>query len=78
MFAILSTPWQPSTHAEPVRVDPEILDARRARRRARVIKRLLTVVERLLEDEQSYLELKVERIIERGRDGPLDLLQLFR
>jgi AcrR family transcriptional regulator len=55
-----------SENAQPLRVDPAILDARRARRRARVIRRLLTVVERLLEDEQSYLDLKVERIIEEG------------
>jgi AcrR family transcriptional regulator len=52
--------------AQPVRVDPAVLDARRARRRARVVKRLLTVVEALLVDEESYLDLKVERIIEQG------------
>jgi AcrR family transcriptional regulator len=53
-------------HSQPVRVPAEVLDERRARRRARVVRRLLAVVERLLEDEQSYLDLKVERIIEEG------------
>lgn len=52
-------------NAEPVRVDPAILDARRARRRARVTDRLLTVVEQLLEEQDSYLELTVDQIIER-------------
>lgn len=50
---------------EPVRVDPAILDARRTRRRARVIARLLAVVEQLLEEQDSYLELTVDQIIER-------------
>jgi AcrR family transcriptional regulator len=50
---------------EPTRVDPAILEARRARRRTRVISRLLVVVERLLEVEDSYLELPVERILEQ-------------
>jgi AcrR family transcriptional regulator len=44
-----------------------VLDARRARRRTRVIARLLTVVEQLLEEQHSYHELTVEDII--GRDG---------
>jgi AcrR family transcriptional regulator len=52
---------------EPVRVDPAILDARRARRRERVIARLLPVVERLLEEQDSYLELTVDQIL--ARDG---------
>jgi AcrR family transcriptional regulator len=47
-------------------IDAVVLDERRARRRARVIRRLLTVVERLLQEEESYLDLKVERIIEEG------------
>jgi AcrR family transcriptional regulator len=50
---------------EPIRVDPAILDARRARRRTRVVARLLTVVEQLLEEQDSYLELTVDQIIER-------------
>jgi TetR/AcrR family transcriptional regulator, ethionamide resistance regulator len=51
--------------ADPVRVDPAVLDARRARRRVRVLARLLPVVERLLEETDSYLELTVDQIIER-------------
>jgi AcrR family transcriptional regulator len=39
---------------------------RQARRRARVVKRLIAVVEDLLREESSYLELKVEDIIQRG------------
>jgi AcrR family transcriptional regulator len=50
-----------------VRVDPAILDERRARRRVRIVRRLLAVVERLLEHEDSYLDLKVERIL--AEDG---------
>jgi AcrR family transcriptional regulator len=50
---------------EPVRVDPEVLDARRARRRARIIMRLLAVVEELLQEQDSYHHLKVDQIIER-------------
>ena len=48
------------------RVDPAVLEERRARRRARVVNRLLGVVERLLEQEDSYLDIPVERIIEQG------------
>lgn len=44
-------------------VDPEVLEQRRARRRERLIKRLLAVVEGLLEEQTSYLELPVERIL---------------
>jgi AcrR family transcriptional regulator len=50
---------------EPVRVDPAILDARRARRRVRIVNRLLAVVERLLQERDSYLELSVDQIIEQ-------------
>ena len=52
-------------HRAPVPVDPAILDARRARRRARLIARLLPVVELLLEEQDSYLELTVDQILER-------------
>ena len=45
-------------------VAPKVLAVRRERRRARVVKRLLRVVEELLEDEDSYHELTVERILE--------------
>jgi TetR/AcrR family transcriptional regulator, ethionamide resistance regulator len=48
----------------PVRVDPAILAERRARRRSRVVKRLVGVVESLLDREESYLELTVDQIIE--------------
>src|SRR5581483_4916164 len=51
--------------ADAVRVDPEILEARRARRRIRLIARLLPVVEALLEERGSYLELTVDQILER-------------
>jgi AcrR family transcriptional regulator len=56
-----------ATAPAPVRVDPEVLGARRARRRLRVVARLLRVVEELLEAQDSYSELTVEEII--GRDG---------
>jgi hypothetical protein len=46
-----------------VPVDPAILSERRARRRARVVARLLTVVERLLAEQDSYSELTVEEIL---------------
>jgi AcrR family transcriptional regulator len=49
-----------------VPVEPAVLQERRTRRRERVVQRLVPVVERLLDDEDSYLELKVERIIEAG------------
>ena len=52
---------------EPIRVDPAILGARRARRRERVTARLLMIVEQLLEEQDSYSELTVEEII--ARDG---------
>lgn len=45
-------------------VNPEVLAQRRERRRRRVVQRLLVVVESLLREEPSYLELKVERILE--------------
>jgi TetR/AcrR family transcriptional regulator, ethionamide resistance regulator len=48
------------------RVDPAVLEERRARRRARVVARLLPIVEQLLDEEDSYLDLKVERILEEG------------
>lgn len=45
---------------------PAAVEERRALRRERVVRRLVPVVERLLDDEESYLDLKVERIIEAG------------
>jgi AcrR family transcriptional regulator len=60
------------------------MEARRARRRERVVRRLVPVVEALLDEEESYLALKVERIIEAGEmarstfyayfDGKADLI----
>lgn len=47
-------------------VEPAVLEQRRARRRERVVRRLVGVVEQLLADEDSYLDLKVERIIAAG------------
>lgn len=44
--------------------DAEVLAQRRARRRARVIKRLLAAFEALLEREESYLALTVEQILQ--------------
>jgi AcrR family transcriptional regulator len=49
-----------------VPTDPAVLAERRNRRRARVVKRLLTAVEQLLEEEESYLDISVEQILERG------------
>jgi TetR/AcrR family transcriptional regulator, ethionamide resistance regulator len=46
-------------------VAPAVLEQRRARRRARVVARLLGVVEQLLAERGSYLELSVEEILER-------------
>jgi AcrR family transcriptional regulator len=46
-----------------VPVDPAILSERKARRRARVVARLLAVVERLLMEQDSYSELTVEEIL---------------
>jgi AcrR family transcriptional regulator len=45
-------------------VDPQVLAERRRRRRQRLVNRLLVVVESLLAQETSYLELTVERILE--------------
>ena len=55
-----------TTTTERRRQDPALLEKRRARRRARVVARLLPIVERLLDEEDSYLDLKVERILEEG------------
>jgi AcrR family transcriptional regulator len=60
------TPDPDEERRAPVRVDPAVLDVRRARRRVRVIARLLTIVEELLETRDSYSELTVEEIIARG------------
>lgn len=53
-----------TSETEPRRVDPAVLEERRARRRARVVARLVPVVEALLDEESSYLDVKVDRILE--------------
>jgi AcrR family transcriptional regulator len=50
----------------PRRVDPAVLEQRRARRRERVVSRLLGVVERLLDEQDSYLDITVEQILAAG------------
>ncbi len=52
--------------SEPRRVDPAVLEQRRARRHDKVIARMLGVVEGLLQEQDSYLDLSVEQIIEAG------------
>lgn len=52
------------TSSEPRRVDPVVLEQRRARRRERVVARLVGVVERLLEEHGSYLDITVDQILE--------------
>jgi TetR/AcrR family transcriptional regulator, ethionamide resistance regulator len=55
-----------SPESEPRRVDPAVLEQRRARRHDKVIARMLGVVEGLLTEQDSYLDLSVEAIIEAG------------
>nr|WP_028984582.1 TetR/AcrR family transcriptional regulator [Sporichthya polymorpha] len=55
-----------SPESEPRRVDPAVLEARRARRHDKVVARMLGVVEGLLREQDSYLDLSVEQIIEAG------------
>jgi AcrR family transcriptional regulator len=50
----------------PRRVDPIVLEQRRARRHDKVVARMLGVVEALLKEQDSYLDLSVEQIIEAG------------
>lgn len=52
--------------SEPRRVDPAVLEQRRARRHDKVVARMLGVVEGLLKEQDSYLDLSVEAIIEAG------------
>lgn len=47
-------------------MDPEVLQARRARRHDKVVARMLGVVEDLLREHDSYFDLSVEQIIEAG------------
>jgi AcrR family transcriptional regulator len=48
------------------RVDPAVLEERRARRHDKVVARMIGVVEALLRETDSYLDLSVEQIIEAG------------
>lgn len=52
--------------SESRRVDPAVLEQRRARRHDKVVARMLGVVEALLKEQDSYLDLSVEQIIEAG------------
>ncbi len=52
--------------AETRRVDPVLLEQRRAARHDKVVTRMLGVVEALLREQDSYLDLSVEQIIEAG------------
>lgn len=51
---------------EPRRVDPAVLEERRARRLDKVVARMTEVVEALLREQDSYLNLSVEQIIDAG------------
>jgi AcrR family transcriptional regulator len=51
---------------EPRRVDPAVLEERRARRHGKVVARMTEVVEGLLHHQDSYLDISVEQIIEAG------------
>jgi AcrR family transcriptional regulator len=56
----------PTVQTPPRRVDPAVLERRRAARHDKVVARMLGVVEELLTEHDSYFDLSVEQIIEAG------------
>jgi AcrR family transcriptional regulator len=56
----------PSVQTPPRRVDPSVLEERRAKRHDKVVARMLDVVEELLQEHDSYFDISVEQIIEAG------------
>lgn len=56
----------PTVQTPPRRVDPAVLEERRAKRHDKVVTRMVGVVEELLKEHDSYFDLSVEQIIEAG------------